>query len=127
MEIRLPRGRSNWVRAFAVIDEWPTPGSAANGTPIANGTPVATTHDERLLLVKDVLTALQDLALHHRRQFDIPFIAITGSNGKTTTKEVIHAVLSSEYITYTTHGNLNNHIVCSPSRSCPCAKTPNSP
>jgi UDP-N-acetylmuramoyl-tripeptide--D-alanyl-D-alanine ligase len=90
--------------AFAVIDEWPTPGLAANGTS------AATVHDERLLLVKDVLTTLQDLALHHRRQFDIPFIAITGSNGKTTTKELIHAVLSSEYITYTTQGNLNNHI-----------------
>jgi UDP-N-acetylmuramoyl-tripeptide--D-alanyl-D-alanine ligase len=90
--------------AYAVIDEWPEPGSAANGAP------VATTPDERLLLVKDVLTALQDLALHHRRQFDIPFIAITGSNGKTTTKELIHAVLSAEYTTYTTRGNLNNHI-----------------
>jgi UDP-N-acetylmuramoyl-tripeptide--D-alanyl-D-alanine ligase len=46
----------------------------------------------------------------HREQFTIPFIAITGSNGKTTTKELIHAVLSSTYITYTTEGNLNNHI-----------------
>ena len=65
---------------------------------------------DRLILVPDVLTALQDLSLHHRRQFNIPFIAITGSNGKTTTKELIHAVLSSTYITYTTQGNLNNHI-----------------
>jgi UDP-N-acetylmuramoyl-tripeptide--D-alanyl-D-alanine ligase len=65
---------------------------------------------DRLILVPDVLTALQDLALHHRRQFNIPFIAITGSNGKTTTKELVHAVLSSTYITYTTQGNLNNHI-----------------
>jgi UDP-N-acetylmuramoyl-tripeptide--D-alanyl-D-alanine ligase len=56
------------------------------------------------------LTALQQLALHHRKQFDIPFIAITGSNGKTTTKELIHAVLSSTFTTYTTKGNLNNHI-----------------
>ena len=78
--------------AYAVIDEPP-------GTP-----------DDRLLLVPDVLRALQDLALHHRRQFDIPFIAITGSNGKTTTKELLNAVLSSEYKTYTTQGNLNNHI-----------------
>ena len=53
---------------------------------------------------------MQQLALHHRRQFNIPFIAITGSNGKTTTKELIHAVLSSTYTTYTTKGNLNNHI-----------------
>lgn len=66
-------------------------------------------HD-RILLVEDVLSSLQELALHHRRTFDIPFIAITGSNGKTTTKELIHTVLSSKYITYTTEGNLNNHI-----------------
>ena len=56
------------------------------------------------------LTALQQLAKHHREQFNIPFIAITGSNGKTTTKELIHAVLSSTFKTYTTEGNLNNHI-----------------
>lgn len=65
---------------------------------------------DRYLLVPDVLTCLQDLALHHRRQFSIPFLAITGSNGKTTTKELIHQVLSMSYITYTTQGNLNNHI-----------------
>jgi UDP-N-acetylmuramoyl-tripeptide--D-alanyl-D-alanine ligase len=57
-----------------------------------------------------VLSALQALAKHHRMQFDIPFIAITGSNGKTTTKELMHAVLSQKYICYTTEGNLNNHI-----------------
>jgi UDP-N-acetylmuramoyl-tripeptide--D-alanyl-D-alanine ligase len=50
------------------------------------------------------------LALYHRKKFDIPFLAITGSNGKTTTKELIHTVLSSHYKTYTTEGNLNNHI-----------------
>lgn len=64
----------------------------------------------KTILVNDVLTALQRLALYHRRQFQIPFLAITGSNGKTTTKELIHAVLSSTYKTYTTEGNLNNHI-----------------
>jgi UDP-N-acetylmuramoyl-tripeptide--D-alanyl-D-alanine ligase len=64
----------------------------------------------KTVLVDDVLVALQELANHHRRQFSIPFIAITGSNGKTTTKELIHAVLSTSYITYTTEGNLNNHI-----------------
>src|SRR5437868_11021286 len=62
------------------------------------------------ILVSDVLSTLQELALYHRRQFTIPFIAITGSNGKTTTKELIHAVLSTAYKTYTTEGNLNNHI-----------------
>jgi UDP-N-acetylmuramoyl-tripeptide--D-alanyl-D-alanine ligase len=66
--------------------------------------------DERIFQVEDVLSALQALALHHRKQFRIPFIAITGSNGKTTTKELMHAVLSSTYKTYTTKGNLNNHI-----------------
>jgi UDP-N-acetylmuramoyl-tripeptide--D-alanyl-D-alanine ligase len=64
----------------------------------------------KTFLVNDVLTALQQLAKHHRQQFNIPFLAITGSNGKTTTKELIHAVLSSSFKTYTTEGNLNNHI-----------------
>ncbi len=64
----------------------------------------------KTFLVDDVLTALQQLAKYHRQQFTIPFIAITGSNGKTTTKELIHAVLSTTYKTYTTEGNLNNHI-----------------
>lgn len=64
----------------------------------------------KTILVPDTLTTLQQLALHHRRQFTIPFLAITGSNGKTTTKELIHAVLSSTFKTYTTEGNLNNHI-----------------
>ncbi len=64
----------------------------------------------KTFLVDDVLTALQELALYHRQQFKIPFIAITGSNGKTTTKELIHAVLSSTYSVSTTEGNLNNHI-----------------
>ncbi len=66
--------------------------------------------DGKTFLVDDVLTALQELAKHHRQQFSIPFIAITGSNGKTTTKELVHAVLSRKYRTATTEGNLNNHI-----------------
>jgi UDP-N-acetylmuramoyl-tripeptide--D-alanyl-D-alanine ligase len=64
----------------------------------------------KTFLVEDVLTTLQELAKHHRQQFNIPFIAITGSNGKTTTKELVHAVLSRKYRTATTEGNLNNHI-----------------
>jgi len=64
----------------------------------------------KTMLVEDVLTTLQALARHHRQQFTIPFIAITGSNGKTTTKELVHAVLSRKYRTATTEGNLNNHI-----------------
>jgi UDP-N-acetylmuramoyl-tripeptide--D-alanyl-D-alanine ligase len=65
---------------------------------------------DNIFQVEDGLKALQDLALHHRKQFKIPIIAITGSNGKTTTKELIHAVLSTSFKTYTTKGNLNNHI-----------------
>lgn len=65
---------------------------------------------DRIILVDDVLTTLQDLAKYHRQQFTIPFLAITGSNGKTTTKELVYAVLASHFKTYTTQGNLNNHI-----------------
>jgi UDP-N-acetylmuramoyl-tripeptide--D-alanyl-D-alanine ligase len=65
---------------------------------------------DKTLLVKNVLQTLQQLAHHHRKQFQIPFLAITGSNGKTTTKELIHEVLKSSYKVYTTEGNLNNHI-----------------
>ncbi|MCK9404519.1 MAG: UDP-N-acetylmuramoyl-tripeptide--D-alanyl-D-alanine ligase [Chitinophagaceae bacterium] len=78
--------------AYAVIDE------------------VIDSDDERLILVEDVLATLQALAKYHRQQYRIPFIAITGSNGKTTSKELIYAVLSSHFKTYTTQGNLNNHI-----------------
>ena len=67
-------------------------------------------HQDRLIRTNDVLATLHALAAYHRNQFTIPFIAITGSNGKTTTKELIHAVLSEKYKTYTTEGNLNNHI-----------------
>lgn len=78
--------------AFAVIDEG------------------AYALNDKYILVDDVLQSLQELANFHRRQFDIPFIAITGSNGKTTTKELVTAVLRKKYITYATAGNLNNHI-----------------
>lgn len=66
--------------------------------------------DARCILVKDVLTSLQDLARHHREQLSIPVIGLTGSNGKTTTKELINAVLKEKYLTFATKGNLNNHI-----------------
>lgn len=62
------------------------------------------------ILVEDVLSALQQLARFHRRQFLVPVIAITGSNGKTTTKELVSTVLASHYRTHFTRGNLNNHI-----------------
>lgn len=63
-----------------------------------------------IFLVKDVLESLQQLAKFHRQQLKFPIIGITGSNGKTTNKELIHAVLSKKYNTYATKGNLNNHI-----------------
>ena len=66
--------------------------------------------DERYFICKDVLTALQNLATLHRKKFHIPVIALTGSNGKTTSKELIHAVLKQKYRTLATIGNLNNHI-----------------
>lgn len=65
---------------------------------------------EGTILVPDVLETLQQLAHHHRQQLHIPVIAITGSNGKTTTKELVTAVLRKRYTTYATAGNLNNHI-----------------
>ncbi|MFN0036883.1 MAG: UDP-N-acetylmuramoyl-tripeptide--D-alanyl-D-alanine ligase [Saprospiraceae bacterium] len=66
--------------------------------------------NERCLLVPYVLGALQNLANHHRRQFDIPVIGIGGSNGKTTTKELVSTVLAAHYPCHFTKGNLNNHI-----------------
>jgi UDP-N-acetylmuramoyl-tripeptide--D-alanyl-D-alanine ligase len=63
-----------------------------------------------IILVTNVLKTLQKLAQHHRNILDIPIISITGSNGKTTTKELINCVLSKKYITTATIGNLNNHI-----------------
>lgn len=66
--------------------------------------------DDRFLLVPDVLQALQQLATYHRRTFSIPVLGITGTNGKTTTKELMHAVLAMDRATLATSGNLNNHI-----------------
>ncbi|RBL94185.1 UDP-N-acetylmuramoyl-tripeptide--D-alanyl-D-alanine ligase [Chitinophaga flava] len=68
------------------------------------------THPDRMMLVDNVLETLQALALWHRKQLNIPFLAITGTNGKTTTKELINASLSAGFKTYATIGNLNNHI-----------------
>lgn len=65
---------------------------------------------DRCIFVDDVLKTLQDLARHRRTQLNIPFIALTGSNGKTTSKELLHAVLSTKFKTHATKGNLNNHI-----------------
>lgn len=66
--------------------------------------------DERYLLVPDSLLTLQRLAMEYRRRNPMPVLAITGSNGKTTTKELIHAVMSQRYPVHATPGNYNNHL-----------------
>ena len=79
--------------AYAVVDE-----------------DVAGNEEDRLIKVDDVLKALQDLAHHHRQQFNGPVLQITGTNGKTTTKELVAAVLGEKWHVTFTQGNLNNHI-----------------
>lgn len=66
--------------------------------------------DPRCVVVDDVLETLQQLARHHRKQLTIPVVGITGTNGKTTTKELVHAVLARRYRTSATAGNFNNHL-----------------
>lgn len=86
------------------------------GEAIRNGAVYAIIDDatcgvnDKTILVEDTLVALQELARYHRRQLKIPVLGITGSNGKTTTKELIGAVLSQKFKTFSTFGNLNNHI-----------------
>src|SRR5262245_38216078 len=65
---------------------------------------------DRYIVVDNVLETLQKLARHHRDQLKIPVVGLTGSNGKTTSKELINAVLSKKFKSYATKGNLNNHI-----------------
>ena len=78
--------------AYAIVDETPA------------------VPNKRLIIVEDVLSTLQELATFHRDQLTIPVIGLTGSNGKTTTKELIAAVLMTKYTVFATKGNLNNHI-----------------
>ncbi len=91
-------------------------GNAYAEKALADGAALAVVDDLKLTpnnhfwVVADALSALQELALFHRKTFTIPFIAITGTNGKTTTKELLHSVLSQHCKTHATKGNLNNHI-----------------
>lgn len=80
--------------SYAVVDEWGE----------------SKTRPEHIILVDDVLTVLQKLANYHRKTFKTPVIAITGTNGKTTTKELVATVLGKEFRVLYTQGNLNNHI-----------------
>lgn len=80
--------------AYAVVDEVLSEGSL----------------DQRLIVVDDALKALQNLAADYRNTFQFPVLAITGSNGKTTTKELIREVIAKKFKVYATEGNLNNHI-----------------
>lgn len=72
--------------------------------------PEIAARDSRMFLVDDTLKALQALARHHRRTLRIPILAVAGSNGKTTTKELVSRVLAERFEVYATRGNLNNHI-----------------
>lgn len=83
--------------AYAVVDQ-----------KIIDGKPAL--DNERLILVDDVLSTLQQLAHYHRKQLSIPIIGITGTNGKTTTKEIVAAVLQKKFKVHFTQGNFNNHI-----------------
>jgi UDP-N-acetylmuramoyl-tripeptide--D-alanyl-D-alanine ligase len=71
---------------------------------------IENSNSEGIIIVNDVLQTLQELAHHHRNQFNFPVIGLTGSNGKTTNKELIATVLKTKYKTHATKGNLNNHI-----------------
>ena len=84
--------------SYAIVDEEPTPTSKDKSM------------DDRLILVEDCLQTFKDLAREHRRQFEIPVVGITGTNGKTTTKELIRAVLAECYSVMATEGNFNNDV-----------------
>ena len=66
--------------------------------------------DNRIIFAENSLTTLQDLAKYHRNKFDINLLGLTGSNGKTTTKELIRRVLEKRFVVHATSGNFNNHL-----------------
>lgn len=90
--------------AYAIVDDPDLVKKQASGNHTTNQL------FEHLFLVPNALETLQQLAAYHRRHLDLPVIAITGSNGKTTTKELAHSVLSKSCNTVATEGNFNNHI-----------------
>ena len=89
--------------AYAIVDEDVT-------QPSANHTSHLSPLTSHLIRVDDCLQTFKDLAREHRRQFDIPMVGITGTNGKTTTKELIRSVLAEEYSVMATEGNFNNDV-----------------
>ena len=97
--------------AYAVVDD-PQLSPCFRGTSEAEGVNNSSflTPHSSLIFVDNVLDTLQQLARYHREQLDIPFVGITGTNGKTTTKELVATVLSKKYRVHYTQGNFNNHI-----------------
>ena len=82
----------------------------SNGAVYAIVDETISNQSDRIIKVDDVLKTLQKLALYHRKVLNLPILALTGSNGKTTTKELLYSLLSLKYKTVATIGNLNNHI-----------------
>ena len=104
--------------AYAIVDEEPTPSpSLREGSLTTAETPSISEDflgaegiEKRIIKVDDCLQTFKDLAREHRRQFHIPVVGITGTNGKTTTKELISRVLSEKYNVLYTQGNFNNDV-----------------
>lgn len=96
------------VYSLQFTDDYTDGGERLASKSTVNSKP--STVNNRLILVDDCLQTFKDLAREHRRQFDIPVIGITGTNGKTTTKELVAAVLSQKYNVLYTQGNFNNDV-----------------
>ena len=96
--------------AYAIVDEAPQEGGKQYPIYSADNLPPLGGTERGFIRVDSCLQTLKDIAREHRRQFDIPVIAITGTNGKTTTKELIKAVLSEKYNVLATEGNFNNDV-----------------
>ena len=101
-----------WGRRSTATASQPTPSKGAAYAVVDDPSLPNTRPDkaDRLIVVDDALQTLQALAREHRRELGLPILTITGSNGKTTTKELVSRVLAEKYEVYATRGNLNNHI-----------------